>query len=182
MRCRLVVATSSQDPLAPLWFWFCFDLSTRVSLPYVGRTSRRPAWSDPGSCESRNKAIQACANGVLFFFHVCLFMQRECHQQDRTRQESNHWFHDELWEMLWQGCDQIRPPIQLHSVWRSHVSSAEKTTGLISTVEALGNQVADDFAGRGALSNALPMHVAAAVRHLDTRAKPVQARLLEVYP
>ena len=40
--------------------------------------------------------------------------------------------------------------------------------------------MADDFAGRGALSNALPMHVAAAVRHLDTRAKPVQARLLEV--
>ena len=81
VRCRLVVATSSRTEAGAMKHktrlrrcgsGFASIAQHGCPLPYVGRTCRRPASSDPGSCESRNKGIQACANGVLFF--SCLFV------------------------------------------------------------------------------------------------------------
>ena len=53
-------------------------------------------------------------------------------------------------------------------------------TGLISPLEAYGNEVADKLPARGALRNALSLQFVAAFRHTDSGAKLVQTRLIEV--
>ena len=68
----------------------------------------------------------------------------------------------------------------LHKVWRSHATEAEIAAGLISPLEAYGNEAADKLAARGALRNALSMEYVAATRSTDSRVRLVQTRLVEI--
>ena len=62
--------------------------------------------------------------------------------------------HADLWEEYWKADDAIGPPVLFHKVWRSHATQAEIAAGLISPLEAYGNEAADKLAARGALRNA----------------------------
>ena len=68
----------------------------------------------------------------------------------------------------------------VHKVWRSHVTTAEITAGLISPLEAYGNEAADKLAARGALRNTLSMEYVAATRHTDSRVRLVRTKLIEI--
>ena len=52
--------------------------------------------------------------------------------------------------------------------------------GLISPLEAYGNEAADKLAARGALRNALSLEFVAATRNTDLRVRLVQTRLIEI--
>ena len=82
--------------------------------------------------------------------------------------------HADLWEEFWQAHDAIGPPVLLHKVWRSHATEAEIAAGIISLLEAHGNEAADKLAARGALRNALSMEYVAATRSPDLRVRLVQ--------
>ena len=62
----------------------------------------------------------------------------------------------------------------------SHVTTAEISAGIISPLEAYGNEAADKLAARGALRNALSMEHVAATRNTDSRVRLVQTRLIEI--
>ena len=66
----------------------------------------------------------------------------------------------------------------LHKVWRSHATEAEIAAGLISPLEAYGNEAADKLAA--SLRNALSMEFVAATRNTDLRVRLVQTRLVEI--
>ena len=91
-----------------------------------------------------------------------------------------HLSHADLWEDFWKAHDAIGPPVLFHKVWRSHATEAEIAAGLISPLEAYGNEVADKLAARGALRNALSMEYVAAIRSTDLRARLVQTRVIEI--
>ena len=88
-----------------------------------------------------------------------------------------HLSHADLWEDF---CDAIGPPMLVQKVWRSHVTEAETAAGLISPLEAYGNEVADTLAAKRALRKALSLEFVAAIRHTDSRVKLVQTNLLHV--
>ena len=92
-----------------------------------------------------------------------------------------HLSHVDLWVDIWKAHDAIGPPVLFHKVWRSHATEAEIRAGLISPLEAHGNEVADKLAARGALRNALSMEYVAATRSTDCRARLVQTRLIEIH-
>ena len=91
-----------------------------------------------------------------------------------------HLSHADLWVEFWKAHDAISPPVQLHKVWRSHATEAGIAAGLISPLEACGNEVADKLASRGARRKALSMEYAAATRSTDLRVRLVQTRLVEM--
>ena len=91
-----------------------------------------------------------------------------------------HLSHADLWEDFWKAHDVIDPPVLFHRVWRSHATEAEIAAGLISPLEAHGNEAADKLAARGALGNALSMEYVAATRKTDFRVRLVQTRLVEI--
>ena len=64
-------------------------------------------------------------------------------------------------------------------VWRNHVTAALIAAGLISPLEAYGNEVADKLAERGALRIALTLEFVARVRYTDLQVRVVQTRLIE---
>ena len=88
--------------------------------------------------------------------------------------------HADLWVEFWKAHDVIVPLVQLHKVWRSHATEALIAAGLISPLEASGNEVADKLAALGALRNALSMEYVAATRSTDLRVRLVQTRLVEI--
>ena len=85
-----------------------------------------------------------------------------------------------LWGGFWKAHDATGPPVLFHKVWRSHATQAEIAAGLISPLEAYGNETADKLAARGALRNALSMEYVAATRNTDSRVRLVQTRLIEI--
>ena len=88
--------------------------------------------------------------------------------------------HADLWVEFWKAHDAISPPVQLHKAWRSHATEAGIAAGLISPLEACGNEVADKLASRGAQPKALSMEYAAATRSTDLRVRLVQTRLVDM--
>ena len=72
------------------------------------------------------------------------------------------------------------PPSCSTRFWRSHATEAEIAAGLISPLEAHGNEAADKLAARGALRNALSMEYVVATRSTDLRVRLVQTRLVEI--
>ena len=86
--------------------------------------------------------------------------------------------HADLWEEFWRAHDAIGPPVLFHKVWSA--TEAEIAAGLISPLEAYGNEAADKLAARGALRNALSMEYVAATRNTDSRVRLVQTRLIEI--
>ena len=92
----------------------------------------------------------------------------------------DHLTHADLWEEFWIAHDAIGPPVLFHKVWRSHATEAEITAGLVSPLEAYGNEAADKLAARGALRNAFSMEYGAATRNTDSRVRLVQTRLIEI--
>ena len=91
-----------------------------------------------------------------------------------------HLSHADLWEEFWKAHDATGSPVLLHKVWRSHATEAEIAAGLISPLEAYGNEAADKLAARGALRNALSMEYVAATRSTDLRVRLVQTRLAQI--
>ena len=87
--------------------------------------------------------------------------------------------HADLWEEFWTAHDVIGPPILFHKFWRSHATEAEIAAGLISPLQAYGNEAADKLAARGALRNAHSMEYVEATRNTDLRVRLVQTRLIE---
>ena len=59
------------------------------------------------------------------------------------------------WKDFWNAHEAIGPLVLVHKVWRSHVTEGEIAAGLISPLEAHGNEAADKLAASGALRNAL---------------------------
>ena len=84
------------------------------------------------------------------------------------------------WEEFWKAHDAIGPPVLFHKVWRSRATEAEIAAGLISPLEAYGNEAADKLAERGALRNALCMEFVAATRNTDSQVRLVQTKLTEI--
>ena len=91
-----------------------------------------------------------------------------------------HLSHVDLREEFWKAHDALGTPILFHKVWRSHATGAKIATGLISPLEAYGNEAADKLAARGAFRNALSMEHVAATRNTDSRVRLVQTRLIEI--
>ena len=81
---------------------------------------------------------------------------------------------------FWKAHDAIKPPVLVHKVWKSHVTTAEITAGIISPLEAYGNEAADQLAARGALRNALSMEHVVATRNTDSRVRLVKTWLIEI--
>ena len=67
-----------------------------------------------------------------------------------------------------------------HKVWRIHATEAEIAAGLISPLEAYGNEAADKLVARGALRNAFSMEYVAATRNTDFRVRLVQTKSVEI--
>ena len=95
------------------------------------------------------------------------------------RRRRKHLSHADTWEEFWKAHDVIGPPVLLHKVWRSHATEAEIAAGLISPLEAYGDEAADKLAAREALRNALSMEYVAATCSADVRVRLVQTRLVE---
>ena len=123
-------------------------------------------------------ALELCANATqrVIIWTDCMFVVNGFARGRRRR----HLTHADLWERFWKAHDAISPPVLVHKVWRSHVTTAEITAGLVSPLEAYGNEAADKLAARGALRNALSMEYVAATRHTDNRVWLVQTRLIEI--
>ena len=90
-------------------------------------------------------ALQLCVNATqqVTIWTDCMFVVNGFARGRRRR----HLTHADLWEDFWKA-HAIRPPVQVHKVWRSHVTTAENTAGLISPLEAYGNEAADNLAAR----------------------------------
>ena len=123
-------------------------------------------------------ALELCANATqqVIIWTDCMFVVNGFARGRRRR----HLTHADLWEKFWRAHDAINPPVLVHKVWRSHVTTAEITAGLVSPLEAYGNEAADKLAARGALRIALSMEYVAATRHTDNRVWLVQTRLVEI--
>ena len=123
-------------------------------------------------------ALELCVNATqqVTIWTDCMFVVNGFARGRRRR----HLSHTDLWEKFWKAHDAINPPVLVHKVWRSHVTTAEITAGLISPLEAYGNDAADKLAARGALRNALSMEYVAATRSTDRRVRLVQTRLIEI--
>ena len=122
-------------------------------------------------------ALQLCARATQQFviWTDCMFVVNSFASGRRRK----HLSHASLWKEFWDALDAIGPPILIYKVW-SHVTEAEIVAGLISPLEASGNEVADKLAAKGALRNALSLEFVAAVRHTDSRVRLVRTRLVEV--
>ena len=79
-----------------------------------------------------------------------------------------HLCHADPWDEFWKAHDAVGPSVLFHKVWRSHATEAEIAAGLISPLEAYGDEAADKLAARGALRTALSMEYVAATRSTDT--------------
>ena len=123
-------------------------------------------------------ALELCANATqqVIIWTDCMFVVNGFARGRRKR----HLTHADLWEKFWKAHDAIKPPVLVHEVWKSHVTTAEITAGIISPLEAYGNEAADKLAARGALRNALSMEHVAATRNTDSRVRLVQTRLIEI--
>ena len=123
-------------------------------------------------------ALELCANATqqVIIWTDCMFVVNGFARGRRRR----HLSHADLWLKFWKAHDAINPPVLVHKVWRSHVTTAEITAGIISPLEAYGNEAADKLAARGALRNALSMEYVAATRNTDSRVRLVQTRLIEI--
>ena len=123
-------------------------------------------------------ALELCVNATqqVIIWTDCMFVVNGFARGRRRR----HLSHADLWLKFWKAHDAINPPVLVHKVWRSHVTTAEITAGIISPLEACGNEAADMLAARGALRNALSMEYVAATRNTDSRVRLVQTRLIEI--
>ena len=123
-------------------------------------------------------ALELCVNATqqVTIWTDCMFVVNGFARGRRRR----HLSHADLWLKFWKAHDGINPPVLVHKVWRSHVTTAEITAGIISPLEAYGNEAADKLAARGALRNALSMEYVASTRNTDSRVRLVQTRLIEI--
>ena len=123
-------------------------------------------------------ALELCANATqqVIIWTDCMFVVNVFARGRRRR----HLSHADLWLKFWKAHDAINPPVLVHKVWMSHVTTAEITVGIISPLEAYGNEAADKLAARGALRNALSMEYVATSRNTDSRVRLVQIRLIEI--
>ena len=147
-----------------------------------------------GGAETKDPRLRRCGHGVAWFLWnqsvaraellvVQVFIWTDClfvvNSFARGRRRK-HFTHADLWEEFWRAHDAIGIPVLLQKVWGSHATEAEIAAGLISPLEAYGNEAADKLAARGALRNALSMEYVAATRNTDNRVRLVQTRLIEI--
>ena len=126
--------------------------------------------------QSRPLGCAGVLKQQVFIWTDCMFVVNGFARGRRRR----HLTHADLWEEFWKAHDAIGPPVLFHKVWRSHATEAEIAAGLISPLEAYGNEAADKLAAKGALRNALSMEYVAATRNTDSRVRLVQTRLIEI--
>ena len=124
------------------------------------------------------EALRLCRSATqqVFIWTDCLFVVSGFARGRRRKKLT----HADLWEEFWRAQDAIGTPVLLHKVWRSHATKAEIAAGLISPLEAYGNEAADKLAARGALRNAISMEYVAATRNTDSRVRFVQTRQIEI--
>ena len=70
-------------------------------------------------------ALELCANATqrVIIWTDCMFVVNGFARGRRRR----HLTHADLWERFWKAHDAISPPVLVHKVWRSHVTTAEIT-------------------------------------------------------
>ena len=124
------------------------------------------------------EALRLCGKATqhVIIWTDCMFVINGFARGRRRK----HVSHADLSEDFWKAHDVTGPPVLFHKVWRSHATEAEIVAGLISPLEACGNEAADKWAARGALRNALSMEYVAATRNTDLRVRLVRTRVVEV--
>ena len=120
--------------------------------------------------------LRRSATQQVFIWTDCMFVANGFARERRRKHLSHANFRGEFWKAH----NAIGPTVLFHRVWRSHTTEAEIAAGLISPLEAWGNEAADKLAARGALRNALSMEHVAATRNTDSLVRLDQTWLIEI--